>query len=91
VHVDRYAAAVVLDRAAPINMNANRNCIASAGKGFVNRVVQNLINKMVQAALLTVAYVHLRPFAHSLKARKNLYVAGIVTMVFHISVLLPLI
>jgi hypothetical protein len=36
------------------------------GKGFVNRVVDNLIDKVMKSALSNIANIHGRPFADRL-------------------------
>jgi hypothetical protein len=90
VNVNRYAAAVVFHRTASVNVNTDDYRIASAGHRLVYGVVKHFINQMMQSALLAVADIHLRPLANSFKARENLYIAGVVTMVFHIGVLLSL-
>ena len=47
VHVDRNAAAVVLDGDAAIGMNGDANAIAETRERFVYAVVHNLIDEMM--------------------------------------------
>ncbi len=49
VLVDRDAAAVVDDGDRPVDMNRDVDLIAVAGEGFVDRVVDDLVDEMVQA------------------------------------------
>ena len=69
VHIDRDTAAVVGDRDRFIGMNRDRDDVAVASEGFVDRVVDDFENHVVQTgAVIGVADVHTGPFAHGLKA-----------------------
>ena len=48
VHLDRDSAAVVLDRHRAVEMDDDRNLVAMAGQSFVDGVVDNFIDQMVQ-------------------------------------------
>jgi len=50
-------------------MNSDGNDVAVTGQGFVDRVVDDLENHVMQTgAVIGVTDVHSRSFAHSLKA-----------------------
>ena len=68
VHVDRNAAAVVADGAGAVRMDGHVDVRAKSGQMLVDRVVEDLVNAMVQTALVGVADVHPRPLAHGLQA-----------------------
>ena len=70
VHVNGYAAAVVLHGDAVVGVDVHVDLGAVASQGLVYRVVNNLVDKVVQAALVHVADVHGRAHAHSLQSFK---------------------
>ncbi len=83
VLLDGDAAAVVLYAAAPIRLDPHDDAVAVAGQCLVDRVVQHLVNQVVQTADGAVADVHLRPLAHRLHAAQNLDVTCVVFMCLH--------
>ena len=69
----RDTAAVIRHRNDIARQNTDIDLIAEARKGLVDRVVYNLIDKMMQAPFAGGAYVHARTLAHRLQALENLY------------------
>ncbi|MPL85446.1 hypothetical protein SDC9_31414 [bioreactor metagenome] len=87
VHVDRDAAAVVAHRDRAVGMDLHRDVIGIARKCLVDAVVDDLIDHVMQArAVVGVADIHARPFAHGLQALENLdglrAVVGLLRAVF---------
>ena len=64
MHIDRNSAAVVLDRNPIVAQNHDVDFRAVTGQRFVDRVVHDLIDEMMQPALGGVADVHAGPFAN---------------------------
>ena len=75
VHLDadRDAAAVVGDADRIVGMDGDDDVVTMPGQGFVDRVVDNLENQVVQAgAIGSIADVHARALAHGLQAFEDL-------------------
>ena len=54
-------------------MQRDSDFVSVTGEGFVDRVVDNLINHVVETgAVISVANVHAGPFAHRFEALQNL-------------------
>ena len=64
VDVDRDAAAVVTDRAGPVDVDDHVDLGAKSGEVFVNRVVEHLEDAVVEPAFVGGSDVHSRPLAH---------------------------
>ena len=64
VDVDGDAAPVVNDGDRIIHVNKDFDAVAVAGEGFVNRVVDDFVDKVMQADLAGRADIHRRAFAH---------------------------
>ena len=73
MHVDRNAAAIVLDGNRVILMDGNQYCVAESGECFVDAVVHDLVDKVVKPGLAGGADIHARPFPYRLDAAKDLY------------------
>jgi hypothetical protein len=67
VHFGGYPQAVVLNRAASVCMHLGRYAVASPGQCFINRIVQHLVNKVMQPGFLPVADIHIRSLANRFK------------------------
>ena len=78
VHVGGNAAAVVGDGAAAVLIEDDENFIAVAGERLVDRVVDHLIDKVVQTPRPGGADVHARAFANRLQAFQHLDLLGAV-------------
>ena len=78
MHVDRDAAAVVLDGERAVGIDDDVDHRAIAGERLVNRVVDHFVHEVVIAALSRVADVHRGALAHRLHALKDLDVLGVI-------------
>ena len=72
MHIHGDAAAVIDDRNAVILVNRDLDVVAIACERFIDGVVDDLIDQMVQAALRRGADVHARTLAHGLQTLENL-------------------
>ena len=73
VHTDRNAAAIVCNLGGSIRQQGNSDPVSVARQRFVNRVIDNLIDHMVQARpVIGIADIHARTFANGLQALQNL-------------------
>ena len=72
MHIDRNSAAVVLDRNPIVAQNYDVDLRAVTGQRFVDRVVDDLIDEMMQPALGGVADVHPGAFANRFETFENL-------------------
>ena len=78
MHVDRNAAAVVAHRNRSIDMNRHFNLVAKTGEMFVDRIIENLENHVVQTALIRVADVHARALSDCFEAFQFVDLRGVV-------------
>ena len=76
---DRDAAAVVGDGDRVVGVDRDRDVVAVAGQRLVDRVVDNLVDEVVQAARPGRADVHARALADRLEALEDGDVLGVVT------------
>ena len=73
VDVDRDAAAVVAHRDRAVAVQQHVDAVAEAGEGFVDRVVDHLVDHVMQAgAVVGVADIHARALAHGIEALQDL-------------------
>ena len=75
------AAAVVLDPHPAVGLEGDHDPVAVAGQRLVDRVVHDLPDQVVQAALAGRADVHARPLAHRLQTLEDLDHGGVVAAV----------
>ena len=78
MHVDRNAAAVVADRNRSIDVDGDFDFCAKAGEMFVDRIIENLENQMVQTALIRVADVHSGPLSDRFETLQFVDLCGVV-------------
>ena len=78
VHVDRNAAAVVDDGDRVVEVNADVDLVAVPGQRFVDRVVDDLVDQVMQTLRPGRADVHGRALAHGLEALEDLDLVGAV-------------
>ena len=78
VHVDRDAASVVNDADGVVFLDGDIDTVSIAGKSLVDRVVHNLVDKMMKSAHGRVADIHRRAFAHSLQTLENLDIVRLI-------------
>ena len=67
-HADRDAAPVVGDGHPRIRMDSDGDVVAAALKGLVDRVVDDLVDEVVEAAKAGGSDVHAGPLAYRLEA-----------------------
>ena len=79
---DRNSPPIIHDRAAPIGIDLDQNAVAEPGPGFVDRIIDDFINQVVQPARRGVADVHARPLAHVLHPLQHLDHALVVIAFF---------
>jgi hypothetical protein len=73
VNVGRDAAAVIAHRHRTVRIEADENFGRVAGEHFVDRVVDDLVDHVMQAGtVIGVADVHARPLAHRVEAFEDL-------------------
>ena len=70
VHVDRNAAAIVADGTRAVGVDGHIDVRAETGQMFVDRVIEDFVNAVMQAAFIGVADVHPRPLAHGFQTLK---------------------
>ena len=81
VHVDGDASPIVDDGDAVVLFDRHVNMVTIAGQSLVDRVVNHLVDEMVQAALRRAADVHARALSYSFQAFQNLNLIGAVVAV----------
>src|SRR6266571_528606 len=81
--VDRDPPAVVRDRDGPVFVQGDLDFLAEAGHRFVNRVVDDLVDEVVEAAGVDRADVHRRAFSDRLQAFEDLDLRGVVGGLFY--------
>ena len=72
------AHAVVGDGDAGIGVDDNFDTVAAAGQGFVNGVVYDFVDEVVEGFDVGTAHVHARAAANGFQPFKNLDATGIV-------------
>ena len=73
IDAGRDAAAVVANPYGVVFQYLDVYLVAEAAHGFVNAVVDHLVDKMVKTPHGNVADIHRRPLAHGLEPFQNLY------------------
>ncbi len=73
VDADRNAAPVVGDGAGAVGIQGDRNGVAIAFERFVDRVVDDLVDHVMQAGtVIGIADIHARPLAHRVEPVQHL-------------------
>jgi hypothetical protein len=80
VAVHRDAAAVVDHRHRVVDVQRDVDLVAESGQGFVDRVVDDLVDEMMEPRRAGRADVHRRPLADGLEALQNLDLVGAVVI-----------
>ena len=78
MNVDRNAAAVVVDGDRVVGVNRDVDVVRVAGERFVDRVVDDLVDEMVQSAFRRRADVHAGALPHRLETFEYLDLARVV-------------
>ena len=68
MHSDRDAAPVVFHRTGSVRLQHHRDRIAISRQMLIDRVVNDLVDQVIEAARRHTADIHARPCAHSFKA-----------------------
>ena len=79
VHIHRDAAAVIFDRDAVVRVNRYNDFVGISGKRFVDTVVNDFINEMMQSAFAGIADIHAGTFPDSFESFQNCDLAGGIT------------
>ncbi len=80
VEIDWDATAVIDDRDRVVDVNRHVDLVAEAGQRFVNRVVDNLVDEMMQTRRTRRTDVHRRPFANGLESFEYFDLVGAVVV-----------
>ncbi len=72
IQIDRDAAAVVDDADSSVGEHRDQDGVAIAGEGFIHRVVDDLVDQVVQPARAGGTDVHSWTFANRLKTFEHL-------------------
>ena len=73
MHANRDSAAIVDNTDRTVSVDRHRNLVGMTSQGFVDRVVDDLEDHVMQAGpVVRVADIHTRPFADCVKAFENL-------------------
>ena len=80
VLVDRYAPPVVDDRHRVVDVDGHLDAVAVPRQGLVDRVVDDLVDQVVQARRAGRPDVHRRPLAHRLEPLENLDLVGAIVV-----------
>ena len=78
--IDRDAAAVVDDRDRVVDVQRDVDLVAVPGQRLVDRVVDDLVDEVMQPGRAGRADVHRRPLAHRLEAFEDLDLVGAVVV-----------
>jgi hypothetical protein len=81
MHVDRNPATVVANGDRAIDMDRDINPGAEAGEMFVDRVIEDFENAVMQPALVGVADVHSGSFSDSFEAFELVDLGGVVFLI----------
>ena len=83
MEVDRDPAAVVRDGHRAVRIERDLNLFAEARHGLVDRVVDDLVDEVMQAAAVDRSDIHRGAFSDRLQALKDLDLAGVVGGLFY--------
>src|SRR3989475_1035249 len=83
VDVDRDPATVICHRDGSVRVQGDLDLLAEAGHRLVERVVDDLVDQVVEAARVDRADVHRRPLSDRLQAFEDLNLRGVVGGLFY--------
>ena len=83
VEVDRNPPAVVGDGHAPVLIQRDLDFLTKAGHGFVDRIVDDFMDEVVQAPVVDRPDIHRGPLSDRLEALQNLDLLGVVGGLFY--------
>jgi hypothetical protein len=78
MHIDRDTAAVVFHRNGAVNLDGHVNSAAVTGEMFVNRVIKNFKDHVVQTTFIRVADVHSGAFPNCFETFQLIDLSGII-------------
>ena len=78
MNINGNAATVIAHGHASIDMHGHFDLVAKTGEMFVDRVVEDLENQVMQTTLIGVADKHARPFADRFQALQLIDLGGVV-------------
>ena len=81
MHVDRNTAAVVADGNRAVDVHNDLDLAAIAGEMFVDRIVENLEDAVMEAAFIGVADIHARTFPDGFEALQFVDLSGVVFLI----------
>jgi hypothetical protein len=76
VFVDRNTSSVVNDTNGPVGLHEDLDVVTVARESFINRVVDHLVNQVVQTPWPGGANVHAGALSNGFEALQNLNVTG---------------
>ncbi len=74
VNIDRDTAPVIIHGYAAVGMDRDKDAVASACQGFIDCVIDHLVDQVVQGFKVRAAHVHTRATPHSFQAFQHLNV-----------------
>jgi hypothetical protein len=83
VDIDGDTAAVIFDGAGAIEVEGDGNIFTITGQGFIDGVIDDFEDAMVEAAFESIADVHVRAFTDAFEAFEFLDFGGVVGIVGH--------
>ena len=81
VHIDRDAPAIVANRNGTIDVNRNFDFTAKTGKMFVDRVIQNFEDAVMQTTLIGIADKHAWPLPHRFQAFEFIDLGSVIFLI----------
>ena len=84
IHTRGNTTSVVLNGNTVILVNSYVNAAAIACKCLVDRVIHYLVNEVMKTAYRGSSDIHTGSFSYSLKSLKNLYLAVVIALCFHL-------
>ena len=88
MHPGRNAAAVIHDRDAPIDMDRHLDRLAESRHMFIDAVVDDFIDKVMEAVRTGAADVHRRTLPHGIQAFQHFDLVRAVTLGFRCGLVL---
>ena len=79
------AAPIVFNHDRPILFNGNHDFGAAANHGFVNAVIDDFTDQMVQSTLVGAANIHARSPAYCFSPTQDLNILGGILIIFRLS------
>jgi hypothetical protein len=81
MNINRNTAAIVAHRNGAIDVNRNFDFAAKPREMFVDRVIQNFEDAVMQSALIGIADIHARPLPHRFEAFEFIDLGGVIFLI----------